>query len=90
MNNLFTAIKLYFEMNKLPVLRIISDKDWKSIGKSSFIEYGGKSKASTASMRVVRWNDNNTCILISSMTFAQPVSKIKRWKKASLSLTKAL
>ena len=67
---------------------MVTDKDLKDQGKSSFAEYEGKImdkkgkiKESVGSVRVIRWNDNSICTLISTMGSGYPVAKVLRWDK---------
>lgn len=92
MDNFFSTVPLFFEMykrgilcmgtvrnNRLSGLNVISDKDLKSKGKSAYVEYEGKIDTCPEAVRVVRWNDNNTVSIMSTMGSAQPVTTISRW-----------
>lgn len=94
MDNLFSSVPLFLEMfkrdilcmgtvrsNRLSGLKLISDKDLKSKGKSAFVEYEGQLSTCAGAVRVVRWNDNNICTVMSTMGSAQPVTTIGRWDK---------
>ena len=77
-------------LNRFPKIKtcMITDKYLKAKGKSSFAEYEGtikdkegEVKETVGSVRVIRWNDNNTCTLMSSMGSAYPIAQVKRWDK---------
>ena len=80
-------------LNRLPRIKtcMITDSDLKAKGRSSFTEYegtvkdkegkDGKIKESVGSVRVVRWNDNNICTLMSSMGSGHPITQVRRWDK---------
>lgn len=58
---------------------MISDKEVKSIGKSTFVVYEGRIRTYPEAKRVVRQNDNSLCTILSAMGSAQPVTTISHW-----------
>lgn len=94
MDNLFSTLPLYYEMhtrgilcmgtvrsNRLTGLKLIPDKALKAKGKSAYVEYEGKINTCAGSERVVRWNGNSICTVMSTIGSAQPVTTIGRWDK---------
>ena len=95
MDYLFSTVPLYLEMfnrgilcmgtvrsNRLTGLKLIPDKDLKFKGNGAYMKYDGKIDTCAGSVRVLRWNDNNICTVMSTMGSAQPVTTIDRWDKS--------
>ena len=111
MDNYFSGVPLYYELLKMGIhcmgtvklLRvpaiadiIISDKELKNKGKSSFVEYKGLMKDAEGnlpdddneSLRLIRWNDNKCFNLMSTFGSAQPEGLVKRWDRTKGQQTK--
>ena len=110
MDSYFSGIPLYLELlkrgifcmgtvklNRVPAIDtvIISDKDLKAKGKSSYIEYEGKLAddkgnvpENAAGIRLMRWNDNKIFTIMSTFGSAQPSGTVQRWDRSKMKQTK--
>ena len=67
--------------NRLIALDVITPKELKARGRSSYIEYEARLDTCKESLRVVRWLDGNTVNIMSSYSSAQPNGTVGRWIK---------